>query len=315
MNFVHVPVMLEETVTGLNLKPNGVYVDCTLGGAGHSEAILKKTGPRGRLIALDRDPEAIACAREKLAPYRERTELVQANFKDLADVLSRLGCGEVDGVLFDLGVSSYQFDNPARGFSYQYDAPLDMRMDPAQELTAAEIVNNWPVSELAKIIKNYGEEHWAARIADFIQTARSGQTIKTTGQLADIIKRAIPARARRSGPHPARRTFQALRIAVNGELEVLAGAVRAAVQVLSAGGRICVISFHSLEDRIVKEIFREFASPCVCPKDFPVCACGRKQVLRIITPKPLTPGPVELTRNPRSRSARLRIAEKLAAAR
>jgi len=311
MHFDHVPVMLVEAITGLNLKRNGVYVDCTLGGAGHSEAILEQIGPRGRLVAFDQDPEAIAFARKKLAPYQGRVELVRANFKDLAVVLSQLNINFVDGVLFDLGASSYQFDNPARGFSYLNDAPLDMRMDPAQAVTARELVNKLPVKELARIIRDYGEERWASRIADFIHQERSHQTIETTGQLAEVIKKAIPARARRSGPHPAKRTFQALRIAVNGELEVLAGAVRSAVQVLGSGGRICVISFHSLEDRIIKELFRELASPCSCPKEFPVCACGKKKVLKIITTKPLVPGPAELKLNPRSRSAKLRIAEKL----
>jgi len=311
MDFVHVPVMLAEVITGLNLKRNGIYVDCTLGGAGHSEAILEQIGPRGRLVAFDQDPEAIAFARKKLALYQDRVELVRANFKDLAVVLSRLNINHVDGVLFDLGASSYQFENPARGFSYLNDAPLDMRMDPAQAVTAREIVNKLPVKELARIIRDYGEERWASRIADFIHADRSHRVIETTGQLVEVIKRAIPARARRSGPHPAKRTFQALRIAVNGELEVLAGAVRSAVQVLSSGGRICVISFHSLEDRIIKDLFKELASPCTCPKEFPVCVCGKKKVLKIITPKPLTPGSAELKFNPRSRSARLRIAEKL----
>ncbi|OPX92068.1 MAG: Ribosomal RNA small subunit methyltransferase H [Pelotomaculum sp. PtaB.Bin104] len=311
MNFVHVPVMLVEAVTGLNIKRNGVYVDCTLGGAGHSEAILKQIGPHGRLIAFDQDPAAIAHAREKLASYRGRVDLVRANFKDLAVKLSQLNIKSVDGVLFDLGASSQQFDDPARGFSYMNNAPLDMRMNPEQETTARDIVNKLTVKELARIIKEYGEERWASRIAEFIHMERSHQAIETTGQLVEVIKKAIPARARRSGPHPAKRTFQALRMAVNGELEVLAGAVRSAVQVLGNGGRICVISFHSLEDRIIKDLFRELAAPCSCPKEFPVCVCGKKKVLNIITIKPMVPGPDELESNPRSRSARLRIAEKV----
>jgi len=311
MDFVHVPVMLDEVLAGLNLKPGGVYVDCTLGGAGHSEAILKRTGPDGRLIAIDQDPEAIAFAQKRLAPYRGRVELVQVNFTKLTEVLNQLNIKFVDGVLFDLGVSSYQLDNPVRGFSYLHDAPLDMRMDPGKKVTAGELVNKLPVKELARIIRNYGEERWASRIADFIGMEREHRAIETTGQLVEVIKKAVPARARRGGPHPAKRTFQALRIAVNGELEILAGAVRSAVQALRSGGRICVITFHSLEDRIIKDLFRELALPCLCPKDFPVCTCGRGKVLRIITAKPLVASASELEHNPRSRSAKLRIAEKI----
>jgi len=311
MDFVHVPVMLDEVLAGLNLRPGGIYVDCTLGGAGHSEAILRRTSPDGRLVALDQDPEAIAFAQRRLAPYRDRVELVQVNFVKLTEVLNQLNIKFVDGILFDLGVSSYQLDNPVRGFSYLHDAPLDMRMDPGKKITAGELVNKLPVKELARIIRNYGEERWASRIAEFIGVERERRTIETTGQLVEIIKRAVPARARRDGPHPARRTFQALRIAVNDELEILAGAIRSAVHALRSGGRICVITFHSLEDRIIKDLFRELALPCLCPKDFPVCICGREKVLKIITAKPLAASAGELEHNPRSRSARLRIAEKI----
>ncbi|OPY57716.1 MAG: Ribosomal RNA small subunit methyltransferase H [Pelotomaculum sp. PtaU1.Bin035] len=311
MDFIHVPVMPVEVLAGLNLKQGGIYVDCTLGGAGHSEAILKQTNPDGRLVALDQDPEAIAFARRRLAPYQGRVDLVQANFTKLTKVLSHLNIKLVDGILFDLGVSSYQLDNPVRGFSYLRDAPLDMRMDPGQKVTAGELVNKLPVKELARIIRNFGEEGWATRIADFIRVEREHKAIETTGQLVEVIKKAIPARARRDGPHPARRTFQALRIAVNRELEILDEAVRSAVRVLKSGGRICVITFHSLEDRIIKDLFRELESPCSCPKEFPVCACGRKKELKIITSKPLAANAGELIRNPRSRSAKLRIAEKL----
>ncbi|OPY64014.1 MAG: Ribosomal RNA small subunit methyltransferase H [Pelotomaculum sp. PtaU1.Bin065] len=311
MNFAHVPVMLVEAVTGLSIKQNGIYVDCTLGGAGHSESILEQNGPRGRLIAFDQDPEAIAYARVKLAPYHGRVEFVQANFKELAVKLNQLNIDCVDGVLFDLGASSHQFDDPARGFSYLNNAPLDMRMNPEQEITARTLVNELSVKELAWLIKEYGEERWASRIAEFIQVERSRRPLETTGQLVEVIKKAIPARARRSGPHPAKRTFQALRIAVNNELEVLTEAVCSAIHVLGNEGRICVISFHSLEDRIIKDLFREHASPCSCPKELPVCVCGKKKVLNIITAKPLVPGPAELEFNPRSRSARLRIAEKV----
>ncbi|MDD3653337.1 MAG: 16S rRNA (cytosine(1402)-N(4))-methyltransferase RsmH [Desulfotomaculaceae bacterium] len=311
MDFVHVPVMMDEVLTGLELRPGGLYVDCTLGGAGHTIAILEQTRPDGRLIALDQDPEAIASARKKLSPYRDRLELIHANFIRLPEVLVQLKIKSVDGVLFDLGVSSYQLDNPARGFSYQHDAPLDMRMNPGQKVTAAEVVNKLPAKELTRIIRDYGEERWASRIVDFIQAERAKRYIKTTGELVELIKKAIPAGARRNGPHPARRTFQALRIAVNRELDILAEAVRGAVHILRSGGRICVITFHSLEDRIIKDLFRELVSPCSCPKDFPVCICGRKKTLKIITAKPIMASVLELERNPRSRSAKLRIAEKL----
>ncbi|MDD4169882.1 MAG: 16S rRNA (cytosine(1402)-N(4))-methyltransferase RsmH [Desulfotomaculaceae bacterium] len=311
MDFVHVPVMLNEVLAGLKPRPGGIYVDCTVGGAGHSKAILEQSDPDGRLIALDQDPEAIASARKKLATYRDRLELVQANFIQLPEVLLQLKIKSVDGILFDLGVSSYQLDYPVRGFSYQHDAPLDMRMDPGQKVTAAELVNKLPAKELTRIIRDYGEERWASRIVDFIQAERAYRTIETTGELVELIKKAIPAGARRKGPHPARRTFQALRIAVNRELDVLGEAVREAIQVLRSGGRICVITFHSLEDRIIKDLFRELVSPCSCPKEFPVCICGGKKVLKIITAKPLMAGELELEQNPRARSAKLRIAEKL----
>lgn len=311
MEFVHLPVMLHEVLRGLNPRPGGIYVDCTLGGAGHSEAILKQTGPGGRLVALDQDPAALAAANNRLAPFRGRINLVRANFAKLDEVLNRLGVKEVDGILFDLGVSSYQLDNPARGFSYQHDAPLDMRMDPEQVKTAGVLVNNLPVEELAKIIREYGEERWASRIADFIGEERKRRPIETTGGLVEVIKKAVPAGARREGPHPAKRTFQALRIAVNRELEILRDAVRSAIQFLRPGGRICVITFHSLEDRIIKDLFRQLASPCTCPREFPVCVCGAKKELRIVTAKPVVPSVSELEENPRARSAKLRIAEKV----
>ncbi|OPX88379.1 MAG: Ribosomal RNA small subunit methyltransferase H [Pelotomaculum sp. PtaB.Bin104] len=311
MDFVHVPVLLDEVLAGLTPQPEGIYVDCTLGGAGHAQSILEQCSPDGRLLALDQDPEAIASARKKLEPYRNRLTLVQANFIQLPEVLEQLNIQSVDGILFDLGVSSYQLDNPARGFSYQHDAPLDMRMDPGQKVTAAALVNNLPGKELTRIIREYGEERWASRIVDFIQARREHRSIESTGELVELIKQAVPASARRSGPHPAKRTFQALRIAVNQELDILAEAVRAATQVLNGGGRVCVITFHSLEDRIIKDLFKELASPCTCPKEFPVCVCGRKKVLKIITTKPIMAGELELKQNPRARSAKLRIAEKL----
>lgn len=311
MEFIHHPVMTNEVLEGLSLRQGGIYVDCTLGGAGHSEAILKRIGPNGRLVALDQDPAALVTAEKRLAPFKGRVELVRANFASLAEVLNHLGIEEVDGILFDLGVSSYQLDNPARGFSYQHDALLDMRMDPEQETTAGDLVNNLPVEELARIIKNYGEERWASRIAGFIGEERKHHPIETTARLVEIIKKAVPAGARREGPHPAKRTFQALRIAVNKELEILNGAVRSAVRLLRPGGRICVITFHSLEDRIIKDLFRQLASPCSCPRSFPVCVCGEKKEIKIITAKPLIACTAELEENLRARSAKLRVAEKI----
>lgn len=310
-DFHHLPVLLEETMGGLNLKPGGIYVDCTAGGGGHSMEILKRTSPDGRLIALDQDPDAVVAVNRRLAPYNGRFTVVRENFAHLVKVLEQLGSGPVDGVLMDLGVSSYQLDNPARGFSYMHDAPLDMRMDPTGQVTAAVLVNTLGAGELAEIIRRYGEERWATRIASFIISERQNVSITTTGQLVEVIKAAIPASARRQGPHPAKRTFQALRIAVNGELELLEGALRAAVDVLAPGGRICVITFHSLEDRTVKNVFRELAGSCRCPRDFPRCVCGAQALIKVITGRPVTPSEEELNYNPRSRSAKLRIAEKV----
>jgi len=311
MEYVHLPVMPGEVLEGLKLRENGIYVDCTLGGAGHSAAILERTGPGGVLVALDQDPAAIDAAGKKLEKYSGRFYLVRENFTALGDVLKRLDLDRVDGVLFDLGVSSYQLDNPVRGFSYRYDAPLDMRMDPGGAVTAADLVNSLPEGELARVIKEYGEERWSSRIASFIVEQRARSPVTTTGRLTEIVKMAIPAAARRAGPHPARRTFQALRIAVNNELGILEGALRDAVRVLRSGGRICVITFHSLEDRIVKDLFRGLSLSCTCPKDFPVCVCERESVVRVITKKPVFPSAAEMEINPRARSARLRIAEKL----
>ncbi|MDD4237413.1 MAG: 16S rRNA (cytosine(1402)-N(4))-methyltransferase RsmH [Desulfotomaculaceae bacterium] len=311
MNFCHLPVLAAEVVQGLKLKSGGVYVDCTLGGGGHSELILKGTGPDGCLVALDQDPEALVAAEKRLTPYKPRVIFVRSNFSRLAEVLDDLGISALDGVLFDLGTSSYQLDNPARGFSYQHDAPLDMRMDPQREITARMLVNHMTVAELTEVIRKYGEERWASRIAEFICEERKHRPIETTGALVEVIKKAIPAGARREGPHPAKRTFQALRIAVNGELEILKASVKSAVLALKPGGRVCVITFHSLEDRIIKDLFRELASPCTCPRDFPVCVCGGKKVLQIVTARPVPPSEEELAVNPRARSAKLRIGEKV----
>lgn len=312
MEFRHQPVMVKEVVALLGVKPDGVYVDCTVGGGGHAAAILGLLGPQGRLIGLDRDPEALAAARLRLGTD-PRVQLVQADFRKLGVVLAELGVRQVDGILYDLGVSSYQFDNPARGFTYWEDVPLDMRMDPEGPVTAADLVNTLSARELAKIIAEYGEERWASRIADFIVAERQRGPLKTTGQLVEVIKKAVPAGARRTGPHPARRTFQALRIAVNQELEALRASLEQALGLLRPGGRLVVLSYHSLEDRIVKEFIKTAEAGCICPPGAPACVCGKKPVLRRLTRKPRTPTGEELGRNPRSRSARLRAAEKLLA--
>lgn len=309
VGFVHRPVLPQEVLKGLNPGAAGIFVDCTIGGGGHARLLLESAGPDVRLVGLDRDPEALAAAAGNLAAFAGRFQLARANFANLSAVLDELDIDLADGFLFDLGVSSYQLDNPRRGFSYMHDATLDMRMDPAERLTAKQLVNDLPEAELAALIRTYGEERWAARIAGAIAGARSVRTINTTGELADIIKRAIPAAARRVGPHPAKRTFQALRIAVNNELDILFAVFRAAVARLKPGGRICVISFHSLEDRITKETFYALANPCRCPPKLP-CSCGLKPQLKILTKRPVTCGEQERALNPRARSAKLRVGEK-----
>lgn len=308
MEFEHIPVLLPEVIEYLNCSPSGSYVDCTLGGAGHAQKIAQKIGVQGRLIGIDQDQAAIEAAQDKLAEVEAELELVRANFQDLEAVLDNLGIEQVDGILFDLGVSSYQLDNPERGFSYQQEAPLDMRMDQRQDTTAAKLVNNLSRRELAKIIEQYGEEKWADRIAQFIVDKRERDPITTTTRLVEVIKAAIPASARRSSPHPAKRTFQALRIAVNGELDVIEEALQAAVNKLKPGGRLAVITFHSLEDRIVKHTFKELATDCICPPKLPVCGCDEEAEIEIITT--VSPTEEEIKRNSRARSARLRVAEK-----
>ncbi|MEG6616421.1 16S rRNA (cytosine(1402)-N(4))-methyltransferase RsmH [Peptococcaceae bacterium 1198_IL3148] len=312
MDFYHISVLLEEAMTGLNLKSGGIYVDCTLGGAGHSGEILRRTAPNGRLIGLDQDPMALKAARERLAEFGDRVTTVQSNFTGLANVLQSLNIEQVDGVLYDLGVSSPQLDNPERGFSYMHNAPLDMRMSPENPMTAKDLVNTLTAEELAKIIQEFGEERWAKRIAQFIVNERTQKEIITTYQLVEVIKKAVPAGARRSGPHPAKRTFQALRIAVNDELGILQRAFTEAVRCLKPGGRICVITFHSLEDRITKDVFKHLAAGCICPPSLPVCNCNKKKEIKIITRKPILPSKEELEQNPRARSAKLRVAEKIA---
>ncbi|MBY0204357.1 16S rRNA (cytosine(1402)-N(4))-methyltransferase RsmH [Paenibacillus cucumis (ex Kampfer et al. 2016)] len=315
--FHHITVLKEEATEGLNIKQDGIYVDCTLGGAGHSSVIASKLGPGGRLIALDQDDWALDNAREKLAAYENQVTLVKTNFRDLEQVLKDLdvpmkdGLPQVDGILYDLGVSSPQFDEGERGFSYNHDAPLDMRMDQDALLTAKEIVNEWPEEEIARILYRYGEEKFSRRIARVIVNQRSQSEIETTGELVELIKEGIPAAARRTGGHPAKRSFQALRIAVNDELGAFEEGLHQAVRCLAPGGRVSVITFHSLEDRICKQIFSSYLEKCTCPPDFPLCVCGGKGTLRLVNRKPLIPSEAELTENSRARSAKLRVAEKL----
>lgn len=311
MEFEHRTVLLDRTIEYLKVVPGGVYVDCTLGGGGHSLEILKRLGEKGRLIGIDRDQNAIKAAGERLASFSDKAVLVHGNFRDIRRIVHGIGITAVDGVVMDLGVSSHQLDQRERGFSYMQDAPLDMRMDRQQSLTAMEVVNTYSEADLARVISGYGEERWARRIAAFIVREREKAPIKTTGQLVDIIKAAIPASARRKGPHPAKRTFQALRIEVNDELGILERAVKDGVDLLKSGGRICVITFHSLEDRKIKNIFRELENPCTCPPKAPACVCGKKPVIRVVTRKPVVPDKEEIQQNPRARSAGLRVAEKL----
>ncbi|MFD2116230.1 16S rRNA (cytosine(1402)-N(4))-methyltransferase RsmH [Paenibacillus yanchengensis] len=315
--FQHTTVLLHEAVEGLAIKPDGIYVDCTLGGAGHSELILSQLGDEGRLIAFDQDELALNNARQKLAPYLHKVTLVHRNFRYLEEELLKCqvpvhnGVPQVDGILFDLGVSSPQLDEADRGFSYHQDAPLDMRMDQSSDLTAKEIVNEWSEQELTRILDRYGEEKFARQIARNIVKKRQVEPITNTAELAEIIKEAIPAATRRSGPHPARRSFQALRIAVNDELGAEETALEQAVRCLAPEGRLAVITFHSLEDRICKQLFVSYIEKCSCPPDFPLCVCERKGELKLVKRKPILPSEQEIASNSRSRSAKLRIAQKL----
>jgi 16S rRNA (cytosine1402-N4)-methyltransferase len=310
LEFHHVTVLLNETVDGVMTDPNKIYVDCTLGGAGHSSLLLSKLSPEGKLIGFDQDPKAINNAQLKFRGD-SRVLLINKNFEHFEETLNSLELSPVQGVLFDLGVSSPQLDEAERGFSYMQNAELDMRMDPTNPLTAKILVNEWDAEQLAEIIWKYGEEKWSKRIAEFIVKAREEKPILTTGELVDIIKRAIPAGARREGPHPAKRTFQALRIAVNDELGVLERVMDQVLRCLAPGGRVAVITFHSLEDRIVKEKMQSWLGRCTCPPVFPVCQCGAKPLAKLISRKPVLPSKEEIEENPRSRSAKLRIAEKL----
>jgi len=311
INFSHRSVLLDECIEALDIKPCGVYVDGTAGGGGHSLEIVKRLTEGGRLIAIDRDDAAIAAATERLREYSDRVTFVRNNFSAVGDVCRELGIDKIDGILLDLGVSSYQLDTAERGFTHNTDAPLDMRMDRRNALDAYTVVNTYTQDELKRVMWNYGEEKFAPKIAAAIVRRREQKPIESTGELVDVIKSAIPASAREGGHHPAKRTFQAIRIEVNGELDAIEPAIRDAVSLLGSGGRIAIITFHSLEDRIVKQTYADLASGCNCPKSLPVCVCGRKPTVSLVNRKPITPSERELEENPRSRSSKLRVAEKI----
>jgi 16S rRNA (cytosine1402-N4)-methyltransferase len=311
IKFSHYSVMLPECIESLNIKPDGIYVDGTTGGGGHSFEIASRLSEGGRLICIDQDTDALAAAKERLAPFCDRITFVKNNFTNLSSVLESLEIEKIDGLLLDLGVSSYQLDTPERGFSYNNDAPLDMRMDKDAALSAYDVVNTYPESELRRILFDYGEESFAPKIAGAIASARAQKPIETTLELTNIIKSVMPKKMLAVGHHPAKKTFQAIRIEVNSELSVIAPAINSAVEHLAPGGRIAIISFHSLEDRCVKSTYQKNAQGCTCPPDFPVCICGNKPKIKIITKKPLLPGKEELEVNHRSHSAKLRVAEKI----
>ncbi len=309
MEYTHKSVLLDESIDGLNIKSDGIYIDATLGGGGHTYEILKKA-INGKVIGIDQDDYAIGKASEKLRDFKNFIP-VKNNFHNIDEVLNELKIDKVDGFIFDLGVSSFQLDIPERGFSYNYDMPLDMRMDKNQTTTARHIVNGYEENELVRILRDYGEENWAVRIAKFIVQERESEFIETTGQLVSIIKKAIPKQVRQEGSHPAKRTFQAIRIEVNKELEILENTMRKAVDFLNVGGRICVITFHSLEDRIIKNTFVDLNKDCICPPEFPKCICDHRRKIKIITRKPIVPSQDELYENNRARSAKLRIGERM----
>ncbi len=311
MEFQHTSVLLRETVDSLHVRPDGIYVDGTLGGGGHSKEILSRLSEGGRLIGIDQDAAAVEAAGKRLGEFGNRVTIIRSNYADMRARLREQGILSADGILLDLGVSSYQLDDAERGFTYrEEDAPLDMRMDQRQTFTAREVVNTYSVDDLTRVIRDYGEERFARRIAEFIAAAREKKPIRTTGELTQLIRDAIPAKARATGRHPARRTFQAIRIEVNGELRVLKESLEDMIDLLNPGGRICIITFHSLEDRIVKDTFRRAENPCICPPGFPVCVCGRKPKGRVITRKPIIPSEEEMEWNPRSKSAKLRVFER-----
>lgn len=310
MDFKHTSVLLEETIENLRVKPEGVYVDGTLGGAGHALEVCRRLSAAGRLIGIDQDEDAIAAAEDRLREYRDRVTILRSNYRCMVSELKKRGITAVDGILLDLGVSSHQLDEAERGFTYREDAPLDMRMDQRQELTAAGVVNTYSEERLYQVIRDYGEEKFAKNIAKRICRERAEKPILTTGELVEIIKASIPAKMRVTGGHPAKRTFQAIRIEVNQELAVLEESLDGMIDFLREGGRLCVITFHSLEDRIVKNIFRRNEHPCICPPEFPVCVCGRKPKGFVVTRKPVVPGEEELAANKRSKSAKLRVFER-----
>ncbi len=310
MIYRHSSVMLGEVIKGLSIKPDGIYVDGTLGGGGHSLQIAQRLSAGGRLIGIDQDADAIAAAGDRLKIFEDRITLVHDNFENMPAILKELSVDAVDGILLDLGVSSYQLDNPERGFSYHTDAPLDMRMNRDNPLTAAEIINKYSEEELTRILRDFGEEKCAGRIAANIVRARAEKPLRTTAELAEIVYRSVPMKMRREGGNPCKRTFQAVRIACNRELDVLSGSLDAMIELLRDGGRLCVITFHSLEDRIVKNTFRRNESPCTCPPEFPVCVCGKKPKGTVLTPKPVLPSAEELSENSRAASAKLRIFER-----
>ena len=310
MEFKHKSVLLNETIDGLRVKPDGIYVDGTLGGAGHATEVCKKLSAKGRFIGIDQDQDAIVAASDRLAAYEDRVTIIRSNYCYMANELHSLGIQKVNGIVLDLGVSSYQLDNEERGFTYRTDAPLDMRMDQRQSRTAADIVNGYEEKELYRIIRDYGEDKFAKNIAKHIVAARQQSPIRTTGELTEIIRQSIPMKMQVTGGHPAKRTFQAIRIELNRELDVLRESLDGMIDLLDDGGRICIITFHSLEDRIVKTIFRKNENPCTCPSDFPVCVCGKKSKGKVITRKPILPTTAEQEENPRSKSAKLRIFER-----
>ncbi len=310
MTFNHKSVMLAETIESLRIKPDGIYADGTLGGGGHSYEICRRLTDNGRLIGIDQDKDAIQAATQRLSEFKNRVSIVRDNYVNMGSVLKGMGINGVDGILLDLGVSSYQLDTGERGFSYQIEAPLDMRMDDRNPVTAADIVNGYSLQELASIIRNYGEDRFAQNIAKHICAEREKAPVETTTQLAEIIKQAIPMKMRVTGGHPAKRTFQAIRIELNKELTVLRDSIDMMIDMLNPGGRLCIITFHSLEDRIVKDAFRKAENPCTCPPDFPVCVCGKVSKGKVITRKPILPGEEELNDNRRSESAKLRVFER-----
>lgn len=310
MEFKHKSVLLKETIEYLNIRPDGIYVDGTLGGGGHAYEVCKRLSDKGRFIGIDQDEDAIKAATRRLSEFEDKTRIIRSNYCDMPETLAEVGIAKVDGMILDLGVSSYQLDDPTRGFTYRVDAPLDMRMDKRRNFTAKELLNTYSEQELYRIIREYGEDKFAKNIARHIVQAREQKEIETTGELTEIIKAAIPAKVRMTGGHPAKRTFQAIRIELNRELEVLEESLEDMIHLLNPGGRICIITFHSLEDRIVKNIYKKSEDPCTCPSDFPVCVCGKKPLGRVVTKRPVVPTEEETTYNPRSKSAKLRVFER-----